>query len=542
MDLKSSYILVLGIVQLVKGGSQCPLWHSENKTSEHCVCCDSLNGLVKCTKDYIKIPDGHCITWNHDTHTPEVSLCLLTRLLNYDLCGKYGSYRIPVNISGSELNQMICGGYNRQGPYCKECVDGHGPSVFSDSLICANCSERKYLWILNLSMQLLTVTLMYLIVIVLQINATSSPLNNIITYCQLFINGLKYGSGLHRRFLCFVGKDATNFLIAVFGIWNLDFLRVYTQPMCVSPSLKTINILLFDYIIALYPFFLTAVVFFCIKLHDRNFKLIVFLSLPLKKVLTCFRIDWNPKTSILTTFATFFILVYSKLLYVSVNFLFVIHPYSCNGRPGSTILLYDPAVRFLHSEHIPYAIFALSIIFFFVLLPPLLLLLYPTRLFRKCLNCYGFQRWDILHPVMDVFQGWFKDGTEGTHDYRPLSALYMLIRVGFVFMILFLHIMDIKDDNLMEWIGPGLVHFGIGIMFFIVKPYKKQWMNRADGICLMFYGSLVLVQNFHYKVVYIFMIITRLGFSPLVIVSFILFCRCARVFRRENSSSSDQSH
>ena len=539
MDLKNPYILVFAIIQLVKAGTQCPLWHLKYKTSEHCVCCDSLNGLVKFDKDYIKIQDGHCITWNDETNATEVSLCLLTRLLNYDVCGKYGSYRIPTNISGSELNRMICGGYNRQGPYCKECIDGHGPAVFSDSLICASCSERKHLWILNLSVQLLTVTLMYLIVIVLQINATSSPLNNIITYCQLFINGLKYGSGLHRRFLCFVGKDVTDFLIAIFGIWNLDFLRVYTPPMCVSQSLKTINILLFDYIIALYPFVLTAVIFLCIKLHDRNFKIIILLSLPLKKLLTYFRINWNPKTSILTTFATFFILVYSKLLYVSVNFLFVIHPYNCQGIPGSTVLLYDPTVQFFHSEHIPYAIFALSIIFIFVLLPPLLLLLYPTRLFRKCLSCCGFQRWDILHPIMDVFQGWYKDGTEGTCDFRPLSALYMLIRVGFVFMILFLHIMDIKDDNLMEWIGPGLVHFGIGIMFFIVKPYKKQWMNRADGICLVFYGSLVLAQNYHYKIIYIFMIITRIGFSPIVIMSLILVYRCASVFRRGNSPSEE---
>ena len=33
---------------------------------------------------------------------------------------------------------------------------------------------------------------------------------------------------------------------------------------------------------------------------------------------------------------------------------------------------------------------------------------------------------------MDTFQGWCKDGTEGTYDYRPLSALYMILRVGFI--------------------------------------------------------------------------------------------------------------
>ena len=70
--MKHPCILVLAAIQcieLVKAG--CPLWRSKNTTGEHCLCCDSLNGLVKCEKDYIEIQDGHCITWNDETHTTE---------------------------------------------------------------------------------------------------------------------------------------------------------------------------------------------------------------------------------------------------------------------------------------------------------------------------------------------------------------------------------------------------------------------------------------------------------------------------------------
>ena len=34
--------------------------------------------------------------------------------------------------------------------------------------------------------------------------------------------------------------------------------------------------------------------------------------------------------------------------------------------------------------------------------------------------------------ITDTFQGWYKDGTEDTYDYRPLSALYMLLRISLV--------------------------------------------------------------------------------------------------------------
>ena len=145
----------------------------------------------------------------------------------------------------------------------------------------------------------------------------------------------------------------------------------------------------------------------------------------------------------MNTCVTFVFLAYSKLLCTSVNLILGVQSYDTKGDIvlDSTVLFYDPSVKFFHSEHIPYAVLALSVIVVFVLLPPLLLLLYPTRLFRKCLNCCGFQRWDILYLIADVFQGWYKDGTDGTPDYRALSALYMLMRIvcGAGFLMLVIH-------------------------------------------------------------------------------------------------------
>ena len=73
---------------------------------------------------------------------------------------------------------------------------------------------------------------------------------------------------------------------------------------------------------------------------------------------------------------------------------------------------------------------------------------------------------------MDLFQGWFKDGTQGTRDYRSLSVLYMLTGVGFVFMVLALHITDIKTD----------------------------------------------AQNYYYKIIYIFIDVTHFTITPVVLV------------------------
>ena len=123
-----------------------------------------------------------------------------------------------------------------------------------------------------------------------------------------------------------------------------------------------------------------------------------------------------------------------ELLFTSIHFLLAFQSYNSHGErvSSSALLLYDPNIRFFHSEHIPYATIALLVILIiiFIILPPLLLLVYPTSIFKKYLKCLGFHRWDILHHIKDIFQGWFKDGTEGTRDYRSLSALYLLFRVA----------------------------------------------------------------------------------------------------------------
>ena len=354
----------------------CQLWHVYSKDKESCECCSSVDGLIICESSYVYVVRSHCLTWNNATHDVEISRCLYIHQ-NTNLCDKYNMYSISSDITGFELNNVTCKPYNRQGAQCQHCIDGYGPAAFSDGVTCADCSRHKYLWLLNLLFQLMMVTLLYLVVILFQIKGASSPFNIIITNGQLGINAIMVGSGFHARIICFTNKWFTKMALTLVGALNLDFFRFLVPPLCISPSLKSINILVFDYIIAVYHIIVTAVIYVGIELYDRNCWIIVHLSAPLR-LFWCR--NWRPKETILSTCATFLLLSYSKFLFVSISSLFNIRAHDCKGEviPNSSVLLYDPSVRFLHSEHIPYIILALSVIVIFVLLPPLLLLLYPT--------------------------------------------------------------------------------------------------------------------------------------------------------------------
>jgi hypothetical protein len=202
---------------------------------------------------------------------------------------KRDSYDISTTISGEELNHFTCDDYKRQGRYCSQCIDGYGPAVFSDDATCVDCSNHRYLWLLNLIFQLFMVTLLGLLVI---LKGTSSPFNVIIMYAQLATVGLKLGGNLNTRLVCFIGQTFTTVVVTTLGVFNLDFFHKVIPPLCISPSFKAINVLIFDYMIASYPLLLTLFIYVCIEICDR-YHVTTFSSC--QNLIKVCHHTWNPK-------------------------------------------------------------------------------------------------------------------------------------------------------------------------------------------------------------------------------------------------------
>ena len=504
-----------------------------------CKCGETYNGRVSCDKMFVYIYQGNCLTWNNSTSRAELHSCLFSSLWDNERiqCGNdnHPLYRVPMNISGKVLNHITCGGYNRQGAQCSQCFDRYGPAVFSDGVSCADCSKRKHVWIKNLLLQLLMVTLMYIIFIPLQISAAASPYNIIMMYAQLTATALKFNGDLHINLICLFGKTVTSVFITILDIWNLDFFRLIIPPLCISTSLKAINTLLFDYIIAIYPLIFSAFIYLCIELHDRNNRIVVFLSFPIRK---CFNSTWNPKKTILNTFTTFWLLSYSKFLFVSINLLSNVEIYNIHGKTDSKVLLYDPTVKYLHSEHIPYVILASSILVVFICVPPLFLLLYSMKIFRKCLQLLKI-RWDIVNHIMDIFQGWYKDGTEGTRDYRFISGLYFFLRISLGCEIMMMLSIDYgKDLWLWEIPIPGIAHIMLGVFFFAAKPYKGMYMNHADGLIFILFGGLFFIVAYNIRSLYILGAVV----GSILAIFILSYSTYMRIKQRRNINFIDKQH
>ena len=500
IQLVTSCILNIGVareqISEYDNSDVCPtsLWFDLNNGT--CQCSKALLA-VKCSSSEnnlsLQVLFGYCMTWNGQE-------AVLGACPYFPTTPKYMThnsqyYDINIDIHGQDLNNITCSPFNRQSVYCEKCLRGHGPAIFSDSFTCVKCSKYRHVWVVYFLFQLFLETALFIILALTRPYRAFSVINVLTFFWQMVLYAITTNTSLHVKFLTHTRSEVLQFLLTVYGIWNLDFTRYLMPPMCINSSTKAINTLLFDLVIALYPFMLCGSLLVCTYVHNQNNRIFSFILRPLKRIL---RREWNVKDSAVSTFAVFFVLGYSKLLFTCLKLLSRVLVHDKNGSTltNQIFLYYDPSVTYLSPQHVPYIIMSAVILFTFILIPPLLLMLYPIRRCRNCINYLGFQRSEFLCKMIGTFQSSYKNGTEGTYDYRQFSALYMILRIGIACEYVFVMATNHNKNFGLPWAITGLVLIGFGAVYFTVEPFRQSWMNKFDGFILTLLGLLALTINF----------------------------------------------
>ncbi len=116
---------------------------------------------------------------------------------------------------------------------------------------------------------------------------------------------------------------------------------------------------------------------------------------------------------------------------------------------------------------------------YFVILPFLVLVLYPTRLFHKCLNRCRI-RWHPLHAFADPFNGCYKNGTNGTRNCRYFAGFYLFLRIVYIII----QVIPIEYYCVDRLIVLQLCTITILFLFALVSPYKNGIFNILDSFWL----------------------------------------------------------
>ena len=459
----------------------CPPWFIPDNTSCTGCSCHQENAKVYCGRDFPLLHFGFCMTYSNTTGVTAYGACPYTAHYS-NIVEQFFYIQLPSNVS--LLNEYMCGLLNREGPLCGKCKGGYGAALYSYTLECSKCWGHGYGGVLYYFLGLFPITVMYFLVVIFHIRATSSPLSALVFMSQIVV----YTIQLNVPFHMYIESKVTGFsyvalqlLLVLCGIWSLDFFRSVIPPFCVSSNIKTIHALALEYLMAFYPIFLILITYVCIKLHDNNFRPVIWLWKPFCRHFAHLRRSWDSTASIINAFTTFLLLAFSKILFISFT-LFQTSPVRHNyiDIPNKCVLYYDSTVQCHTQEYTMFLTIAVCVLVIFIICPTILLILYPTRLFRKCVSCCGFRRWHALHMFVESFQGQYKDGTNGTRDFRMVSASFLILRISTLLLFLNHHRLLSHTSTLQ-----GAFFVCATCVHAIARPYKLNFMNNIDIVILV---------------------------------------------------------
>ena len=467
----------------------------EKIDSYKCVCSRNYKQIVFCSEEEFSASIRLGYFMSYDDKKDEAFV--FPWLIHYDFKfdPKLPGY-MKLNDNKLKLNQETCKHLGRTGYMCEKCLPGRSVPVYNYNFECVHCSEQnaRVNWFYFVLLELLPVTLLFLVIVAFNISITSGPVNGFILFAQIISNPVTVTrlsnqlqtilSGGHNSYIIIIAKA---FLILPYSIWNLDFFSVILPPFCITrhQNFRAIHAYVLSYITAFYPLFLIVATYVFVQLHDHNFFLVRVLWKPFRWCFSKIGRKWELRTSLVDVFAGFLLLSYSKLCLVSFYLLVPMYGIKADGesQTDNPRLLFDTSVAYFGGEHIPFVALSLFVIGAFIVLPPVLLFVYPLKVFQQLLNKARVSG-NAMRIFVESYQGCYNDGLYfGRRDCRWFASLYFVARILAFSSLVF------SFDLLVQRLVEMVILIVLSVLFYIFRPYKDDYNNKVD-VCI--FGCLLI--------------------------------------------------
>ena len=286
-------------------------------------------------------------------------------------------------------------------------------------------------------------------------------------------------------------------------LWSLLFFKSLIPPFCISEKLSSVHIQLLTIVPAIYVVVLVITIWVLMDLHARNYKVIHLLWKPFSLFFKHIKIEVFGSNAIFNAFATFTFLS-STTLVMSVSTLTVysiLHIKSINHNVTNItqVLYIDPSVVYYSHEHILYLMIAMVPCIFLVIIPALLLCVYPTRIYRRLSQLISTRKQLAITAFAEALHNCFKDGLNGTRDYRALAGLVILV-YPFAFLLSYITWKIVAPPTgLTRDCISGYTAFGLSLVVSYVRPCKSTLANLSLSYHVFMFGVLLLGKNYWYN-------------------------------------------
>ena len=457
---------------------ECPpgfVWDSSSKTCECSVSGPSNQiypGIIKC--DYMEkrahVRQWYWVGYDRDENESEDSLISS----NYPQFQLFNTSLMPPKASRKELDRFFCKAQHRSGILCGKCIENFTTLYHHSDHVCYEetyyCKFGLLFYILS---ELLPVTILFTIVIALDISFTSGGINSFIFFAQFVVSMRLQGLASSQSPESTVAVGT----LVVYKMLNLDFFSIHKLSFCLWKGASSLDVLAVKYVTITYSLFLV---------------LCFVLALQKCCVPRCLKKFFRPvvrrrkKTfgqSVVHGISSFFAMCFAQCAFVSVGILTISFIKGKRDfgymRFKRRVVYYNGELEYFNSKHLLYAIPALFFETFF-LVPPTLLVIYPLcyKVFKAfhvkenhvtvCCKVIPLEK---LRPLFDSIQSSFKD------KYRFFAGLYFFYRL--LPPIIFALFKSSTFYTVLE-----IVLIFILLTHCLCQPYKENSHNKIDT-CLL---------------------------------------------------------
>ena len=463
----------------------CPVWSTGD-----CKCGDSIGGIVRCDEETgrVSVHFGYCMTLMNDSDPSEGTIVGRCPLSTINV-----SESTYISIDSIDENSSMCSPYRKDGPLCGSCETGTGMSfTLTDYGKCLDCTQSSFnrVWAVFAAVQLLPPTAMFLFILFARIRASSPILNSMVFFCQMMaypnpLNTISYAAD--------ISHDYTNYLFLLYNLWSMMIVLPNGYgDVCLDQSITFLRASLINYGVCLYVFTLMIVIYSCIFCYNRGYRPIRCLLQPLLKCVTCIQSPWNIEGTLIDVLITMVVLMYWRVTMITVGILQPTTVYGSNGKIlwiGHYFEASQKMFDIKNNLEIVMTLFAI-VVLGILLFHPFLLACYQFRFLHIFLNKCSCRRVRLLQlytkTFADSLQNSFKDGTNGTRDYRFFASFYFLMRLVGAYIYI--------TEPLWSSIVLSILFLILLLLVCWFQPHKLAVHNFLDGLV---YGLFVLIHTLH---------------------------------------------
>ena len=387
---------------------------------------------------------------------------------------------LPKIASSSHLDEYICGP-TRTGTLCGSCKTGYSVFYHSPSYNCHKSQYCEWGWLFYILSELVPITLMFVVILALNISFTSGHINGFILFSQLLDPVIVNGSGV-VQYPQVISVLSWGYQL-IYGVFSIEFFNIEPLSFCLWEGATVLDVLAFRYVTITYAFLLVLLTLWFLKYRGHM------IAGRYIRITTI-------KNSVIHGLSAFVILCYAQCTKVSIYILISGYVRGKNGEILTSRVFFNGDTASFSVDHLPYALPAIACLMTISSIPPALLLFYPSvnkmLAFCKLSDARAVKTVskqipiNKLKPFLDLFQGCFRD------DLRFFAGIYFLYRwIALVMLALIPSITGFYTSL-------GNVYIIVLLLHAVFQPYTRRVYNIIDGFLFANLALIYSIAGYNY--------------------------------------------